>query len=428
MKVILLLALSVCAHAQFFGGNAAKIRGKNVKGSLSCADGDAITWITANNQFECAAPGAVGSSVGVKKAGTLIGTRAAINLIEGSNVTLTVTDDAGNNEVDVTVAASGAGSGVAVENNGSAVATEATINFVPGTYTTVSATDAGSKVNVTFDVDTGTVLTKATSQAGGHLYCASTASGAASTCSVSPTLTAYTTGQPILWVPDANITAAHTLNIDSQGAVSIKMNDGSDPTTGSITSGRPYWLIKRASSWTVVGVVDTSTTPTVSLPLLIGVCTPGGGNMGLGWTYSGTNAASTSCQSAWSGSGASDRLTLLYNTANMVSYAHFGVPTGITGGSLTLKFHIQSGATVTPTFEAAVGCYAVNADTSSNISFGTPVTVTWAQSWGTANRMNRGSVTISSASIVAGNYCMVLLRRTDANGSNFFVNTTWLEF
>lgn len=103
MKFILFLVLSVCAHAQFFGGNAAKIRGKNVKGVLSCSNGDALSWVSANNQFECAAPGAVGSSVGVKKAGTLIGTRAAINLIEGTAMTLTVTDDPGNNEVDVTI-------------------------------------------------------------------------------------------------------------------------------------------------------------------------------------------------------------------------------------------------------------------------------------------------------------------------------------
>lgn len=47
-----------------------------------------------------------GGSVDVKKAGSLIGTRGGINLIEGSNVTLTVTDDAANNEVDVTIAAS----------------------------------------------------------------------------------------------------------------------------------------------------------------------------------------------------------------------------------------------------------------------------------------------------------------------------------
>ncbi len=52
--------------------------------------------------------------VAVKKAGTVIGTRRGVNLIEGANVTLTVADDATNEEVDVTIAAaSGGGSTLA---------------------------------------------------------------------------------------------------------------------------------------------------------------------------------------------------------------------------------------------------------------------------------------------------------------------------
>ena len=46
----------------------------------------------------------------MKDAGTPVGTQPSINFIEGSNITLTITNDAGNNEVDVEIAASG-GSG-----------------------------------------------------------------------------------------------------------------------------------------------------------------------------------------------------------------------------------------------------------------------------------------------------------------------------
>ena len=49
--------------------------------------------------------------VGVRKAGTLVGTRDNINLIEGTGVTLTMADDPTNDEVDVTIAASGGSSG-----------------------------------------------------------------------------------------------------------------------------------------------------------------------------------------------------------------------------------------------------------------------------------------------------------------------------
>jgi len=43
--------------------------------------------------------------VRLSKAGTLIGTRQELNLIEGSNVTITTADDSGNNRVNVTIAA-----------------------------------------------------------------------------------------------------------------------------------------------------------------------------------------------------------------------------------------------------------------------------------------------------------------------------------
>ena len=43
----------------------------------------------------------------IQKAGTAIGTRRALNLIEGANITLTVADDSGNDRVNVTVAAAG---------------------------------------------------------------------------------------------------------------------------------------------------------------------------------------------------------------------------------------------------------------------------------------------------------------------------------
>lgn len=51
----------------------------------------------------------VNSILGVQSGGTLIGTRNKLNFIQGTNVTLTVADDAGNGRVNVTIAASGGG-------------------------------------------------------------------------------------------------------------------------------------------------------------------------------------------------------------------------------------------------------------------------------------------------------------------------------
>ncbi len=49
----------------------------------------------------------------ILKAGTLIGTRRGLNLIQGTNVTLTMTDDAANERVNVTVDAAAGGGGTA---------------------------------------------------------------------------------------------------------------------------------------------------------------------------------------------------------------------------------------------------------------------------------------------------------------------------
>ena len=46
----------------------------------------------------------------IRKAGTLIGRRRTINLIEGSNITLTVADNPSSDRVDVTIASTGGGS------------------------------------------------------------------------------------------------------------------------------------------------------------------------------------------------------------------------------------------------------------------------------------------------------------------------------
>ena len=48
-----------------------------------------------------------------KNSGADVGTRPRLNLIEGSNITLTVADDGVDDEVDVTIAASGAASDIA---------------------------------------------------------------------------------------------------------------------------------------------------------------------------------------------------------------------------------------------------------------------------------------------------------------------------
>ena len=72
----------------------------------------------------------------IRKAGTLIGVRRTINLIEGNNVTLTVADDIPNDRVNITIAASGGGSlPTQTGNNGKYLTTDG----VSASWATVSA-------------------------------------------------------------------------------------------------------------------------------------------------------------------------------------------------------------------------------------------------------------------------------------------------
>lgn len=74
-----------------------------------------------------------------KNSGATVGTRRRLNFIEGSGITLTIADDAGNEEVEVTIASSG--SGHVIRDNGSAETQRAALNFVSSTSVTAVCTD-----------------------------------------------------------------------------------------------------------------------------------------------------------------------------------------------------------------------------------------------------------------------------------------------
>ena len=79
-----------------------------------------------------------------KNSGATVGTRRKLNFIEGTNVTLTVADDPGNEEVDVTVAASGGTFFQTSVNFGSASGSLATPSMVQATVSDAGV-GAGSR-------------------------------------------------------------------------------------------------------------------------------------------------------------------------------------------------------------------------------------------------------------------------------------------
>lgn len=89
------------------------------------------------------------NKVEIEKAGVDVGTRAILNFIEGSNVTLTMADDAVDGEIDITVAASGSLATFETREDGIQVVAETgTLDFQHG----FDVTDAGGGV-AEIDVD-----------------------------------------------------------------------------------------------------------------------------------------------------------------------------------------------------------------------------------------------------------------------------------
>ena len=106
-----------------------------------------------------------------------------------------------------------------------------------------TASDDGAEINIQSALDTAVVQTQPGEQSGSALLCAS-GSGSASqyTCSLNPTLAAYTSGMVLHWKPDvAGAGGPTTLNVDTLGAKPLKVTDGvSDPAATDISAGKLY--------------------------------------------------------------------------------------------------------------------------------------------------------------------------------------------
>jgi len=135
------------------------------------------------------------------------------------------------------------GTSVTVASDGTVVGQRSQMNFTTGPGLLSLTADTGSEVDILWSLDTAVVQTQAGEQSGRALLCAS-ASGSAVhyQCSLNPTLGAYVSGMTLHWKPDVNGSGGPTtLNIDTLGAMPVKLSDGaSNPGATDIVAGALY--------------------------------------------------------------------------------------------------------------------------------------------------------------------------------------------
>ncbi len=155
----------------------------------------------------------------------------------------------------IPAASGGGGSGAPTDAQYLTLTTNGTLSaervLTPGTG--LSGSDAGAGLAYTLSTDTAVLLSRATAQAGTTLYCRSTTGNDTYTCSLTPTLTAYTRGGCVVLDGDTANTGTATLNVNSLGAKSILNRAGSALADGDITANKPITLCYDGTQYIIQG-------------------------------------------------------------------------------------------------------------------------------------------------------------------------------
>jgi len=220
-----------------------------------------------------------GGSLSIKKAGVLVGSRSALNFIEGSNTTLTVSDNSGAGQVDVTITANISGITSAQILDGTITGTDiasATItgsNIASGTITsgnildgTITGTDIASATitgsNIASATITGANIASGTITSGNILDGTITGTDIASgTVLTSPQkIQVYKGGvlvgvrSTINLIEGTNTTLTIADNAGSD-RVDITINSTGGGGGGSIYGNSPFDLIRNNTSQTAADEV-----------------------------------------------------------------------------------------------------------------------------------------------------------------------------
>lgn len=195
--------------------------------------------------------------------------------------------------------------GFTISSNGAAIGSASNLNLVSGSGVTVIVTPVPGHVNVQLGTD-ASIPTQASLQSGSALLCASTSASPTNyTCSMLPTLPEYTNGMTVNWRPDVALSGGPTtLNIDTLGAVSIKMADGVSDPPATPAGGRIFPLsfdgsVMRFPAISIAPPTTTALLRTIQLP--IASTFPGQNGTILGNIYDSTAIGYAGLANIWGG-------------------------------------------------------------------------------------------------------------------------------
>jgi hypothetical protein len=203
-------------------------------GSVLGTDGTQTSWMALGGDVS----GSVGTNSVVKIQG-----RTVSNAAPASGQTLVWNASSSRWEPQTLSGGGGGGGSVAVQVGSTTVGSQSTINFVDGGGTTIVGSDTGTTIQLQYMSDTAVMQTKAAAQSGSVTYCVpSGASQTAYLCSLTPTLSTYTTGMVLYWQPDVSNAAGATLDVDALGPVPILKADGTAAGAGDAIAGQLYGI------------------------------------------------------------------------------------------------------------------------------------------------------------------------------------------
>lgn len=278
--------------------------------------------------------------------------------------------------------------------------------------TGITITDGGAGGNATIAADTAVMLSRATDQAGTGRYCRSTTGNDTYTCTLTPTLTAYTRGMCLALDADTANTGTATVNVDTLGAKSILGRSGGALSNADVPANRPVTICYDGTQFIQQGAQMTS----ALVEMRFGECDNNGVGTIKMWSIPSTGGAGISCVGSSPHTHAAGTFS---NAADSSLERNFQIPYSWSGGTVQVNMvfgevgNVGSGNVGWKIYAACMN----SGDAFVNPSYGAALATTGNiavdnTSGGTGDKLKTSSVNITlPVGCSAGSYARVRLTR-----------------